>query len=162
MSFKNLFHQLKEQLIFNKNDLIEVILLVPTFTLYNLINRNIISCVETEGQSMHPTIKDGNIVLVDHFLFKYFGLKQGDIIVSKSPLEKDTQICKRLIHLPGEDYSWRDNYQYEQHIKIPENHYWLEGDNKAQSFDSRQHGPIPKQLVKGKVLLSLYPLKIIH
>ena len=162
MLFKNLFQRVKYHLNSKKNDIIEVILLIPTFTLFNLITQNIISCVNTEGPSMFPTIQDGNILLVDHLFFKYFGVKQGDIIVAQSPLQKNIQICKRLIHLPGEKYSWTDNDQYKQNITIPKNHYWIEGDNKEQSFDSRQHGPIPKQLIKGKVLLSLYPLKTFY
>ena len=162
MLFKNLFQRVKYHLNSKKNDTIELILLIPTFTLFNLITQNIISCVNTEGSSMFPTIQDGNIILVDHLFFKYFGLKKGDIIVAQSPLQKNIQICKRLIQLPGEKYSWRDNYQYEQNIITPKNHYWIEGDNKEQSFDSRQYGPIPKQLIKGKVFLSLYPLKTFY
>lgn len=53
-------------------------------------------------------------------------------------------ICKRVIYLPG-DYVEGFN------IKIPNNHVWVEGDNKNESFDSRHYGPIPIQLLSGRV-----------
>lgn len=67
------------------------------------------------------------ILKINYFL----GLKKGDIIISKSPIKPDIDICKRIIHMENE---------YKDGIKIPKNHIWIEGDNKYNSFDSRDHG----------------------
>ena len=47
------------------------------------------------------------------------------------------------------------------YMKVPEGHIWLEGDNKEGSFDSRHHGPVSTQLIKGRVIYVLYPFKFI-
>ncbi len=61
------------------------------------------------------------------------GLKRNQIIIAKSPVKPELDICKRIIHLQGEQVHG---------IKIPPNHVWIEGDNKDNSFDSRDHGKI--------------------
>ena len=140
----------------------ETVLLVPTFMLYNLIHSNVVTCVETEGQSMEPTIYETNILFVDRFIYKYLrGLKKGDVILAQSPVEKNVSICKRVVAQENDNVdvkTGRSSYAH-QTFTVPENHVWVEGDNKDKSFDSRHHGPIPKDLITGRVLFSIYPLK---
>ena len=110
---------------------------------------------------MRPTFNDSNIALVDRFYYKMVGLKKGDIIVATSPIDPKTQICKRILHLPGETKVIETDV-YTEHMKIPENHVWIEGDNKSISFDSRNHGPLPIELIQGKIVYSLFPLKSLY
>ena len=145
----------------NRNDIYESLLLVPTFSLYAILNQYVVSCVETEGPSMKPTFNDSNIALVDRFYYKMVGLKKGDIIVATSPIDPKTQICKRILHLPGET-KVIETEVYSEHMKIPENHVWIEGDNKSNSFDSRNHGPLPIELIQGKIVYSLFPWKSLY
>ncbi len=70
---------------------------------------------------MSPTIKNQSLIIVDKFIYKLKGLKKGDIIIAKSPVKPDIDICKRIIDFEGENVNG---------IKIPKNHIWIEGDNK--------------------------------
>jgi len=111
---------------------------------------------------MQPTFNDSSVALIDRFLYKNFGeIKRGDIIVATYPIDPKTQICKRVLHLPG-DVKEVDNGFFTEHFKIPPNHVWIEGDNKKNSFDSRNHGPLPIELIQGKVVYSLYPFKNLY
>ena len=51
---------------------------------------------------MEPTIPNQSTLLIDKFLFKFRGLKKGDIVIAKSPVKYDIDICKRITHLENE------------------------------------------------------------
>jgi len=112
---------------------------------------------------MEPTIYETNLLLVDRFFYKYFrGIKKGDVILAQSPVEKNVSICKRVISLENENVEVKTRSNVlSQEFRIPQNHVWVEGDNKDKSFDSRHHGPIPKDLITGRSLLLLHPFKFI-
>ncbi len=157
-----MFGKLFGSLRANKGEIYESLLLIPVFSLYATINKHLVSFVETEGPSMQPTFNDSSVTVIDKFFYKYFReVKKGDIIVATSPIDPNTQICKRVIHLPGE-VKEIDNGFYTEHFKIPENHVWIEGDNKSNSFDSRNHGPLPIELIQGRVVYCLHPFKSVE
>lgn len=69
---------------------------------------------------MEPTIKSGDIVIIDRISLKYFSkLKKNDIVVAVQPVNPEVSICKRIIEVGGKDIS------YNSGINIPEKHYWL-------------------------------------
>ena len=118
----------------------------------------------TDGPSMLPNIPQKSVILVDRYFYKFYGLKEGDIIVATSPVKKDLEICKRVVQLENREFNAElpigiANFKHKEKIKIPNNHIWVEGDNKNESFDCRHHGPLPSSLIRGKVLLSVYPFK---
>lgn len=86
---------------------------------------------------MEPTIRSGDIVVIDRFWFRLTGLKKQDIVVAVQPVNPEVSICKRVVQVGG------GTIAYGPGIKIPENNYWLEGDNKKKSYDSRHHGCVP-------------------
>jgi len=90
---------------------------------------------------MLPTLKDGELILVNKMTITP---QKGDIIIAKSPIRPDVTVCKRVTLLAGE--------LDEMGRVVPQNHVWIEGDNKAVSFDSRMHGPIPINLIAGRVI----------
>lgn len=86
-----------------------------------------------EGKSMNPTLKDGEVVLVN----REAEIKVGDIVVAKHPFEQLSEIVKRV-------------------GKINEHgHYFLVGDNLEDSNDSRHFGAISLEYIKGKVVARL-------
>ncbi|CAG9310918.1 unnamed protein product [Blepharisma stoltei] len=105
------------------------------------------------GPSMLPTISDaGDVLLIDKLTPRIRSLKKGDVILAENPMKPNNQLCKRVICGPGE-VAEVDGQEY----LVPEGHIWIEGDNKSQSFDSRNFGPISIGLVEGKVAYKLWP-----
>ena len=58
----------------------------------------------TDGNSMLPAIPPRSVLVVDRFFYKFSGLNPGDVIIAKSPVKKDLDICKRLIVLDNSEY----------------------------------------------------------
>lgn len=76
--------------------------IVPVITTYYLIENNIISASNADGISMHPTIKSGDIVIIDRLSFRLFAnLQKQDIVVSVQPVNPEVSICKRIIEVGG-------------------------------------------------------------
>ena len=86
-----------------------------------------------EGKSMNPTLKDGEVVLVD----REAKIEAGDIVVAKHPLEQNSEIVKRIERI-------------NEH-----GHYFLVGDNLQDSNDSRHFGAVKREYIKGKIVARL-------
>jgi len=86
-----------------------------------------------EGKSMNPTLKDGEVVLVD----RKAKIEVGDIVVAKHPLEQNSEIVKRVERI-------------NEH-----GHYFLVGDNLQDSNDSRHFGAVKREYIKGKIVARL-------
>lgn len=86
-----------------------------------------------EGNSMYPTLKNGEAVLVD----REAEIEVGDIVVAKHPVEQISEIIKRV-----------------QTIN-ERGHYFLVGDNPDDSLDSRHFGAVTREYIKGKVVARL-------
>ena len=88
-----------------------------------------------EGKSMNPTLKDGEVVLVDRTATK---IEVGDIVVAKHPVEQRSEIVKRV-----------------ERINEERGHYFLVGDNLEDSNDSRHFGAVTREYIRGKVVARL-------
>lgn len=84
-----------------------------------------------------------------------FNLSQGDVVVYISPKDPCDYIIKRVIALEGDIVS-SDRY-HRPHVRIPEGHLWLEGDNWENSVDSNKYGPVSKGLVFGVASHIVWP-----
>lgn len=140
-----------------------------------LLRLYVISPVQVDGSSMVPTLKDNQILLLkkyDHSFDRF------DIVVLKYHKEK---LVKRIIGLPGETVVYQNNKLYINdkeieetflsndiktedfkltnigYSKIPEGYYFVVGDNRGDSLDSRYIGLIPKSSMEGTIGLRLYP-----
>ncbi len=142
-----------------------------------LIRSFIITPAIVDGKSMYPTLNDNNIVILNKLDYKINGLKRFDIIVVDYNGEK---LIKRVIGLPGEHIEYKNNmlfingyltnenfnhdntsnFKLEMigYLKIPGDKYFVVGDNRNHSTDSRMIGLIDKKDIKGKVSLRLFPI----
>ena len=137
-----------------------------------LIRTFIITPARVDGESMENTLYNGEIVLLNKIDLKLNGLKRFDIVVFN--YNKDLLI-KRVIGLPGETVEYLDNELYIDYKKVdvpfefeetnnfkyevPNNEYFVLGDNRDNSKDSRYFGSIKIEKIKGKVSFILFPFK---
>ena len=137
-----------------------------------LIRYFVITPVVVDGTSMNYTLKDEEVLLLHKFDRKY---TYGDIVVVEREVEKDL-IIKRVIALPGdtiyaldgivyvnnepikEEYKKGITFDFNE-VKVPDDHYFVMGDNRMHSDDSRRMGPISKDNIKGTVKFRIYPFK---
>jgi len=127
---------------------------------------------EVNFHSMEPTLTVGDRVIA----IKPEKLKRKDVVVIKDPEGKKNVLIKRIIGLPGEKIMIKKGNVYINNVKIsepyikekpryvlmkkvPENHYFLLGDNRNDYEDSSVGGPIPKELIIGKVVCIYWPFK---
>ncbi|MCU1460609.1 MAG: signal peptidase [Acidimicrobiales bacterium] len=139
--------------------------------------------------SMVPTLGVGDRVLVNKLSYHVHDIHRGDIVVFKRPpLESDVKIkdlIKRVIGLPNETIEARDGHILidgrvlnEPYLsaearaamasitiapqKIPVGHYFVMGDNRGNSKDSRFFGPISKTLIVGRAFIRVWPISKIN
>lgn len=134
-----------------------------------LIRTFIITPVRVDGDSMKNTLKNGDILL----LYKLSSIDRFDIIVLDE--EKDNEkIIKRVIGLPGEtvaikngkiyindkviddEYAYGETSDYNK-VTLRDDEYFILGDNRLISKDSRYFGPIKENEIKGKIVFRLFP-----
>ena len=147
----------------------EVIPYIVIVVVVVLIRTFIITPVRVDGDSMKNTLKNGDILL----LYKLSSINRFDIIVLDE--EKDNEkIIKRVIGLPGEtvaikkgkiyinDKEIDDEYAYVEtsdynKVTLRDDEYFILGDNRLISKDSRYFGPIKDNEIKGKIVFRLFP-----
>jgi len=132
-----------------------------------------------QGHSMEPTLHDQEYVLVNKTAYLLQPPARGDIIVFQYPLHPQTNYVKRIIAIPGDIISvisqtvivdgvtLHENYvnkddpynpfpPFSKHIVGPDQ-YFVMGDNRGNSSDSRQWGFVPRQNILGKAILVYWP-----
>lgn len=164
--------------IFGEN----VLYILVAIGLAMLVQKFIIRPFVVNGASMDPTLATGDYLLIDEVSYKLREPERGDVVVFRAPPEPDKFFIKRLIGLPGDTVSISGsvititNAEYPKgfvlsepfithissnklEIKIPEDEYFVMGDNRSGSFDSRSWGTLPKANLRGRALLRLLPIK---
>jgi signal peptidase I len=137
--------------------------------------------VKVEGTSMMPTLTDQERIFINKFTY-HFGLgsiERGDMVVFWFPLDPQKSYIKRVIGVPGdtvyidagqvyvnghvlnepyvpEDY--HDRVSYEEH-RIPADQYFVLGDHRSSSSDSRTWGFVKRDAIYGKAVFVYWPLK---
>jgi len=129
-----------------------------------------------EGASMEPSFSDGQYLLVDKLTYHFRSPNRGDVIVFHNPKLPSQLYIKRIIGLPGEQVEIREGKVYidgkeleetpdfpqipssdNYSVTVPPDRYFVLGDNRNHSSDSRSFGPISREEVVGKVWLSYWP-----
>ena len=107
--------------------------------------------VEVDGRSMEPTLEDKDNLICDKISYRFSEPERFDIVVIY-PYEgsKQERWIKRIIGLPGEEVRIEP-------IQLGEDEYWVMGDNRNHSSDSRVIGPVTKDRIIGKAFVRIYP-----
>ncbi len=108
---------------------------------------------EVSGDSMAPMLTNGQDVFAENITSKFWPIKKGDIIVFTLKTGEEHILIKRVYGLPGDELEV-DRRSY----KVPADSYFVLGDNKDKSTDSRSFGYIKSENVLGRALFVLRPL----
>ncbi len=135
--------------------------------------------VKVEGTSMMPQLYDQERIFINKFVYKFETIQQGDVIVFWYPLDPSKSYIKRVIGLPGdtvrisggkvlvngkalaEPYvaaEYFDRQSYPPVIVEPD-HYFVMGDHRNSSNDSRAWGTVARSYIYGKAVLVYWPMK---
>jgi len=137
--------------------------------------------VKVEGTSMMPTLTDQERIFINKFTY-HFGLgdiQRGDMVVFWFPLDQSKSYIKRVIAIPGDNVrieggqvfvngqeldepyvpeEYRDRVSYEEH-RVPRDEYFVLGDHRSSSSDSRTWGFVKREAIYGKAVFVYWPLK---
>jgi signal peptidase I len=164
----------------------EIVETIALFALVFTVARVAIGNYSILGQSMEPTYHQEQRLLVDKVTSRLFGLNRGDIVIVHSPVQ-DIELIKRLIGKPGDTIELRDNRVFvngealnEPYLPpdansgptrdtskwtLGEDEYFILGDNRSFSQDSRVFGPVRLENIIGRGLLLYWPfsdLKVVQ
>ena len=152
-------------------DIVETIVLSAIlFVAINAISARI----RVEGFSMEPTLHNGEFVIVNKLAYRLGNPNHGDVIIFHPPREPDQEYIKRIIGLPGDririvngqvyvnDELIEEPYiaaapRYQSEWRVPESSLFVLGDNRNNSSDSHNWGPVPMDYVIGKALFVYWP-----
>lgn len=161
-----------------------IIYIVAAVILAGLIQAFVIRPFIVSGSSMDPVIKHGQYMIIDQISYRINPPSRGDVIVFKAPPEPKKYYIKRIIGLPGETVQIQgsiitiinddhpEGFVLEEtfitHMKkdsltkkVPTGQYFVLGDNRDGSFDSRGWGTLPEKNIRGRALLRLLPITTI-
>jgi signal peptidase I len=145
----------------------------------------VVQPVRVEGQSMMPKLHDQDRIFVNKFIYplrEWIGdkepIKRGDIVVLLYPDDPSKSYIKRVVGLPGEEVNVENGKLYINGMQIDEpyldteylssdsmpgsvhvkeHHYFVMGDNRRNSSDSRYWGLVPEKYIYGKAIFRYYP-----
>jgi len=155
----------------------EIILIVgAAFVLALLIQQFLVKPFGIPSESMEPTLLKGDRVLVNRVAYRFGEPQRGDIVVFRPPLGAEDYI-KRIVAVGGDTVEVRsgrlylnglaqdESYLKEQRVLgryeefvVPEGSYFMMGDNRNNSGDSRVFGPVEKGAILGKAFLLYWPV----
>lgn len=136
------------------------------------------------GDSMHPTFEDGNYLIIDELTYRFREPLRGEVVVMRFPHDPSQFFIKRIAALPQERIIIENghvtifNESYPQGLVLDEDYlapnqatygnvdrrletgeYFVLGDNRLASSDSRIWGSLPRKAIVGRVYVRLFPLK---
>jgi len=135
--------------------------------------------VKVEGTSMLPGLQDQERIFINKFVYHFEAVGRGDIVVFHYPYDPSKSYIKRVVALPGdrvridegdvyvngvrlnERYvpaEYRDERSYPDSV-VPANSYFVLGDHRSLSNDSRDFGPVARDLIYGKAVFGYWPMQ---
>jgi signal peptidase I len=134
--------------------------------------------VKVEGTSMMPSLEDQERIFVNKFVYRLEPIERGDIVVFRYPRDPSKSYIKRVIAVAGdhirieagqvyvngqpldEDYvppAYSDTRSYPDTV-VPPNSYFVLGDHRSMSNDSRDFGPVNQSYIYGKAVFGYWPM----
>jgi signal peptidase I len=134
--------------------------------------------VKVEGTSMAPLLSDQERIFINKFVYRFEPIQRGDVVVFWYPLDRTKSFIKRVIGLPGETVEIRRGIvyvnekvvpepyvppQYEDlsdfgPVRVPKDNYFVMGDHRISSNDSRVFGPVANRFIYGRAVFAYWPV----
>ena len=135
--------------------------------------------VRVEGTSMLPRLEDHDRLFINKFVYHLSAIERGDVVVFHYPRDPEKSYIKRVIGLPGDrlriergqvwlnDKPLREGYVPEEYrdsrsmaeIVVPEDSFFMMGDHRSISSDSREFGAVERSLIYGKAVFVYWPAR---
>ncbi len=139
-------------------------------SLSSVVREHILKPYRIPTGSMAPTLAPGDHILSNQLFFSDHNPAAGDVVIFKSPQDVKTDFIKRIVGIPGDTVEMRNGLVTVNGrppagprsggsaadtgafgpVRVPSDSYFVMGDNRAHSKDSRQFGPVPRHLIRGK------------
>jgi signal peptidase I len=164
-----------------KKNIIEAMRFIATvFILWLIIRVFLVQPFLVDGASMSPNFETNDYLIVDKLTYFFKTPARGEVVVFKYPSDPKKYFIKRVIGLPGETVTILDgkttvtkvdgnkvhiNESFVQNVSAEDSkvvtlaaeEYFVMGDNRPHSFDSRAWGPLDKKFISGRALVRLFP-----
>ncbi len=138
----------------------------------------VVQPVKVEGTSMQPHLSDQERIFVNKFVYHFTSIERGDVVVFWYPKDPSKSFIKRVVGLPGEEVEVRngeltidgrevrEDYVKPEYfdfhsfgpVKVPEGSYFVMGDHRNSSNDSRHWGCVPERNIFGKAVFRYWPV----
>jgi signal peptidase I len=134
--------------------------------------------VKVEGTSMAPLLSDQERIFINKFVYRFEPIERGDVVVFWYPLDRSKSFIKRVVALPGEMVEIRKGIVYVNGVALPEPYvppqyedltdypatkiaehsYFVMGDHRISSNDSRVFGTVPSHFIYGRAVFAYWPV----
>lgn len=130
-----------------------------------------------EGRSMEPTLHDQDRLIVNKLAYHVDAPQVGDVVMLLHPNNPGPSLVKRVVAAPGDTVAFRDgvvvrngtltdedfipvdhrSFETQPSVVVPEGHYFVLGDHRNNSSDSRFFGPVPMKYILGRIQIRWWP-----
>src|SRR5580692_7695768 len=134
--------------------------------------------VKVEGTSMAPLLSDQERIFINKFVYRFEPIERGDVVVFWYPLDRSKSFIKRVIGLPGDTLEMRQGALYVNGklvpepyvppryedvtdygpVRVPEDSYFVMGDHRISSNDSRVFGAVANKFIYGRAVFAYWPV----
>jgi signal peptidase I len=138
----------------------------------------VVQPVKVEGTSMQPHLSDQDRIFVNRFIYRFTGVHRGDVVVFGYPKDRNKSFIKRVLGIPGDEVEIREGVVYVNgariqepylspkyrdfrsfpKVAVPRGQYFVLGDHRNSSNDSRHWGFVAQDLIYGKAVFSYWPI----
>ncbi|HKZ27625.1 MAG TPA: signal peptidase I [Rubrobacteraceae bacterium] len=154
-----------------------VILVVAFALVFGFVRPFVLEAFRIPSESMVPTLLVGDRVFVNKFIYRFTEPERGDVVVFESVNGGEEDLIKRIVAVAGDEIEVRNGTllvngeeQEEPYLnenlpfddsygppRVPEEHVFVMGDNRANSADSRVFGPLPVENIEGEAFMRFWP-----